>query len=186
MEKRHLHLLIHEEIYRLPEKFSITNELKADVKKTETEITNPNQVAEPEPQLVVSPQKSSLEDKKVATPSQKGTKIPTVQIAEESNVLPFAIFHSHANKTEIDLLNKIILACSLRPEQYKIFNDGYNQSIKFEKALVFVPKAKVFYTPIPHKDGEFLCSKPLAILLKDSNEKKKLWNALQSFLKSSN
>ncbi|MEO1255595.1 MAG: hypothetical protein AAFY41_12060, partial [Bacteroidota bacterium] len=64
----------------------------------------------------------------------------------------------------------------------KIFANGFDQSVKFKKALVFVPEAKAFYTPIPYKGSEFLCSKPLTELIKDQNEKAKLWGALQKFV----
>lgn len=160
MEKEHLHLLIHEEIYHLPEDQSIP--------KDSIETAEPSIVAEPEPEDV--------------TTIQEDVSIQENGAEDHSKEIAFAIFHDSVNEEEIALLHKIITACNIPEEQYQIFNTGFDQSVKFKRALVFVPEAKAFYTPIPYKNSEFLCSKPLSYLTNDQNEKAKLWGALQKFI----
>jgi len=173
MEKEHLHLLINEEIYRLPDESVVEEYAEAN---TETESL---QVAESEPEPIVNdekvePQDSLQEDSEGPAKQEKPTKT-----TEE---WPFAVFHSSSNEQELELLHKIIAACKVPTSDYKIFDQGFDQSVKFKKALVFVPEAKAFYEPIPYNGSEFLCSLPLAKLVQDQNEKAKLWGALQKFV----
>jgi len=160
MEKEHLHLLIHEEIYQLPE--------DQTSQKDYTETAEPSIVAKPEPEAV--------------TTIQEDVSIQENGAEDHSKEIAFAVFHDSVNEGEIVLLHKIIAACNIPDEHYQIFNTGFDQTVKFKKALVFVPEAKAFYTPIPYKNSEFLCSKPLSQLASDQNEKAKLWGALQKFI----
>lgn len=112
---------------------------------------------------------------------QESPEIPQHDL-DEPGEIPFAVFHSSNNASDIELLHKIIEACKLPEDQYKIFGGGFDQSVHFKKALVFVPEAKAFYTPIPYKNSEFLCSKPLDQISGDVQEKAKLWGALQKFV----
>jgi hypothetical protein len=167
MKKEHLHLLIHEEIYLLPDdKAPIDDDAIPVEGATEKTDTSP-----------IHQEIISEKDK----PAQESPTVPSIEPLEPEQ-LPFAIFHDSTEKNEIDLLEKIIAACNLPEHGYKIFGKGFDQSVKFKKALVFVPKAKAFYTPIPYKGSEFLCSKPLSELLSNKQEKAKLWNALQRFV----
>lgn len=209
MEKEHLHLLITEEIYRIPtdeiaetettsavvessEKVITVAEpeltISTSAKPVEKEITKEevvSEVKEPEPNIAdetkdetpVEPQ-SAKEKKEVP---HESPHIP-IHDLPDSQPLPFAVFHTSHDPAENKLLHKIIDACKVPSEQYKIFSNGFDAAVKFKKALVFVPEAKAFYTPIPYKGSEFLCSKPLSDLSKDPSEKAKLWGALQKFV----
>ncbi len=162
MKKEHLHLLIHEEIYQVPEKE--TTHYQQEVKETLL-------VSEPEPMVEQEEEKQREEPTK--TPMQEG---------EASKKWPLAIFYQTSNPAEIDLLHKIIVACELSSENYQVSSNGFDPSIHFNKAVVFSPTATAYYIPIPYKDSQFLCSKPLADLIKDQQEKTKLWNALRKFI----
>ena len=189
MEKEHLHLLIHEEIYRLPSDEIIEEK---DLEVSEVVIAEPS--SEPtsdQTDQAEKPETSETEevlnnDQQVEPESTQETKSEAnaQEPVQEENLeeLPFAIFHSSSNDAETELLQKIIDACKVPTDQYKIFNNGFDQTIKFKKALVFVQEAKGFYVPIPYKDSEFLCSKPLSQLIQDQGEKAKLWSALQKFV----
>lgn len=191
MEEENLHLFITEEIYLLEQ------DKKAEEQNQGSLDQSDERTAEPENEL---PQESSelpkeevtqeltqkVEEKTEETPAhiettQDSPEIPT-QSKESPKEIPFAVFHSSENASDIELLNKIIAACKVPQDQYKIFSGGFDQSIQFEKALVFVPEAKAFYTPIPYKNSEFLCSKPLDQISGDVQEKAKLWSALQAFV----
>ncbi len=179
MEKEHLHLLIHEEIYRLSSDELIEDlggkGLGEEAMKAKGEtVEDIPKVTQPEPETTSS-------DKSEEESTQESPEIPIHKV-DEPKELPFAVFHSSTDAAEIELLHKIIDACKISEDNYKIFNEGFDQSIRFKKALVFVPEAKAFYTPIPYKSSEFLCSKPLSLLIKDQNEKARLWGSLQKFI----
>ena len=185
-----MHLLIHEEIYLLSQDEIIKDESTVDVSE---EVQESSQLAEPELKSIAEKKDESNSEEQPTNednreqeqePIQEPPEIPITEV-EEPEELPFAVFHSSSDEAEIDLLHKIIDACKIPGDQYKIFSNGFDQEVKFKKALVFVPEAKAFYTPIPYKGSEFLCSKPLADLAKDKNEKVKLWGALQKFVSSS-
>jgi hypothetical protein len=200
MEKQHLHLLINEEIYR------IAGDEAISATKNETLVEEVNeapeesiQVSEPEPKPIAKQEESLVEEQPtpkpeptqqeeptidkpaVSKPTQESPEIP-VKKKDEPKVIPLAIFHSSTNQEEMELLQKIIDACKVPIEDYTIFENGFDQSVKFKKALVFVPEAKAFYTPIPYKNSHFLCSKPLADLASNQEEKGKLWVSLQKFV----
>lgn len=191
MENEHLHLLIHEEIYRLPEDES---EPVAEVESAapETEIAETQEV-ETEPAVEVVQEEVQVAEETVpkeevtavseesADYPQESPHIPHHDLPE-THVLPFAVFHTSHDPAENELLHKIIDACKVAKEDYKVFSNGFDPAVQFEKALVFVPEAKAFYTPIPYKKSTFLCSKPLDVLAADQNEKMKLWEALQKFV----
>ncbi|WP_370089701.1 hypothetical protein [Ekhidna sp.] len=186
MEKEHLHLLIHEEIYRLSSDEVITGEAVVEEMST-SENLQENEVAEPESEPIAKQEDAKGEtetvnkDETENEPKQESPAIPIHEV-EEPTEIPFAIFHSSTDEDEIALLQKIIDACKVPADDYKIFGNGFDQSVRFKKALVFIEKAKAFYSPIPYKGSEFLCSKPLTDLAKDQNEKAKLWGALQKFV----
>ncbi len=191
MEKEHLHLFITEEIYLLSqdqkaEVQSQSQSLQEDEptltspeeseKKTEDQLLEQTDHVEVKPQTEVSKEiPAHIETK------QESPEIPHHDL-EEPGDIPFAVFHSSHDVSDIELLHKIIDACKLPKDQYKIFGGGFDQSVHFKKALVFVPEAKAFYTPIPYKNSEFLCSKPLDQISGDVQEKAKLWGALQKFV----
>lgn len=170
MEKEHLHLLIHEEIYRLPAD-QTDNEVNAS-ENTSKEVKEPAQVSEPQPEYT----------EKVLVKDEKESKTVEIPAVEQPKELPFAVFHSSTNEQEVALLHKIIAACKLPADEYQIFEKGFDKSVKFKKALVFVSEARAFYSPIPYKGSEFLCSKPLSDLNSNQQEKAKLWSALQKFI----
>ena len=186
MEKEHLHLLIHEEIFRLPEDEVVMEETAAIVETGE--VQDSSMVAEPEPETVAKQKEPVAEqpaaEKKEMSEEEHHQESPHIPHHDlpDSKPLPFAVFHSSHDPAENELLHKIIDACKIPKSDYKIFSNGFDQSVKFKKALVFVPEAKAFYTPIPYKGSEFLCSKPLSMLAADVKEKAKLWGALQKFV----
>lgn len=185
MEKEHLHLLINEEIYRIGGDEVISVPAKEEIAKETTDevVEQPTQVAEPEPKPLA--QQEEKQERAKPQPTQESPEIPTrkkEEVKDEPKEIPLAIFHSSTNQEEMALLQKIIDACKVPTEDYTIFENGFDQSIQFKKALVFVPEAKAFYTPIPYKKSHFLCSKPLADLTNDQQEKGKLWVALQKFV----
>lgn len=184
MEKENLHLLIDEEIYLLPQD-EITGE---EAKDQSEEVQEPSQVAEPEPEPVAKKEEVEVKEPESETKEaieedhhQDSPHIPHHDLPD-SRPLPFAVFHTSHDPAENELLHKIIDACKIPESDYKIFSNGFDQAVKFKKALVFVPEAKAFYTPIPYKGSEFLCSRPLSMLAADVNEKAKLWEALQKFV----
>ncbi len=185
MEKEHLHLLIHEEIYRLP-----TDELIEGKDLEASEVAPAEPSSEPTTELAEKPETTETDEvlnndqlvEPVSTQETKSETISQEPIQEKLEELPLAIFHSSSNDAETELLQKIIDACKVPTDQFKIFNSGFDQTIKFKKALVFVQEAKGFYVPIPYKNSEFLCSKPLSQLIQDQGEKAKLWSALQKFV----
>ena len=187
MEKEHLHLLIHEEIYRLPEDqvFSV-EELDEQTASTDVAkgVQESIQVAEPVSKLEETEAKQAKPETKEKPKEEHHQESPHIPHHDlpDAKPLPFAVFHTSHDPVENELLHKIIDACKIPEGDYKIFSNGFDQSVKFKKALVFVPEAKAFYTPIPYKGSEFLCSKPLSILAADVNEKAKLWRALQKFV----
>lgn len=196
MEKNHLHLLIHEEIYRIDgdEALPSTSEVSSEDVATEQVSNVTTKVSEPKSDPLVKSNEEvkemvELEVKEVAkentteTSHQDSPEIPIRQKEEEKETIPFAVFHSSSNTEEMELLQKIIDACKIPEAEYIIYSKGFDQSVLFKKALVFVPEAKAFYSPIPYKGSQFLCSKPLSDLAKDQQEKGKLWVALQAFLK---
>ncbi|WP_421762946.1 hypothetical protein [Ekhidna sp.] len=184
MEKENLHLLINEEIYLLPQDKLIEDET---LDKTE-EVQESTTVAEPEPELLAKQEKAAPEQPKPASKEepeevhhQESPHIPHHDLPD-SKPLPFAVFHTSHAPAENELLHKILDACKVPESDYKIFSNGFDQSVMFKKALVFVPEAKAFYTPIPYKGSEFLCSKPLDQISGNVQEKAKLWAALQKFV----
>lgn len=186
MERENLHLLINEEIYLLPqdqlveEQESLKEIERHEPKSISEEVQEPSNVSEPEPKLEAAPKKALTTEPQEEHP-QESPHIP-VHDLPESEALPFAVFHTSADLSENELLHKIIDACKIPEDQYKVFSHGFDQSVKFKKALVFVPEAKAFYTPIPYKGSEFLCSKPLDQISGNVQEKAKLWEALQKFV----
>lgn len=195
MEEENLHLFITEEIYLLEqdkkaEELSQGTLDQVDEKTTEPE-DEPNQESpelskqevteEPVPEVEVKKEVKTEETPAHVESKQDSPEIPT-HSRDSPKEIPFAVFHSSENSSDIELLNKIIAACKVPQDQYKIFGGGFDQSIQFKKALVFVPEAKAFYTPIPYKSSEFLCSKPLDQISGDVQEKAKLWSALQAFV----
>lgn len=187
MEKEHLHLLIHEEIFRLPEDEGIAD--KVELEETAStdvaeEVQESNQVAEPVSKLEETETKQTKPETKEKPKEEHHQESPHIPHHDlpDAKPLPFAVFHTSHDPVENELLHKIIDACKIPEGDYKIFSNGFDQTVKFKKALVFVPEAKAFYTPIPYKGSEFLCSKPLSVLAADVNEKAKLWGALQKFV----
>lgn len=195
MEKQHLHLLINEEIYRIGGDEVAETTIEGTIQKEEiveeevdktrnNDVDATSQVSELEPESIKEEAKQS-ETPEIPKPTKESPKIPEMKTQEEVvTEIPLAIFHDSTNPAEMELLQKIIDACKVPSDDYVIFKNGFDQSVKFKKGLVFVPKAKAFYTPIPYKNSHFLCSKPLSDLANDQQEKGKLWVALQRFVLS--
>ena len=154
MDRDHLHLLINEEIY----------------------LINQDEVeGAPEPS---APPMEAV-DTVVAEPAKEEESAEPAPVSEK--VLPVAIFHESTKESELELLNKIIDACKLDSGSFEVFANGFNKAVKFEKALVFVERAKKFYASVPYKGGEILCARPLSVIIHDQQEKAKLWGALKSY-----
>ena len=170
MDQNHLHLLIDEEIYIIGKDAESTEE------KVETSPGENLAVAEPEEEQ--SPPEEVKRGHIEETPTIPETPIEP----EKEKVIPVAIFHESSSESEIELLKKIIEACKLTPDQYEVFANGFNKEVKFQKALVFVAKAKTFYTSIPYQGSQILCSKPLNEIASNQQEKVKLWGALKEYL----
>ncbi|MBC6401624.1 MAG: DNA polymerase III subunit psi [Ekhidna sp.] len=162
MNKTHLHLLINEEIYR------INREQNGGIPPKDAIVEH------------------KTEDAQISSKEQQNGHLE--EVAEirnkkpEEHVIPLAIFHDSSSEPDLQLLQKIIDACKLEKETYTIFGSGFNKELKFDKALVFVAKSKTFYEPIPYREGQILCSKPLGQISNDQQEKAKLWGALQKFI----
>ena len=161
MDQEHLHLLINEEIY------AIGKEAKVSPDESQETISD------------VAPKK----DKEIKRGHIEET--PSIPVAMEEStekVIPIAIFHESSSESDLELLQKIIGACKLSPEQYQVFASGFNKKVQFKKALVFVASAKKFYESVLYQDGQILCSKPLSEIANNQQEKAKLWGALKVFL----
>ena len=180
MEKEHLHHLLTEEIYLLPQDQVDGPSEPSALEQEEPEISEETEIED------TTDLAQTKEEVEPETPAHIETKQESPEIPhhdlEEPGEIPFAVFHSSNNADDIELLHKIIDACKLPQDHYKIFGGGFDQTVHFKKALVFVPEAKAFYTPIPYKNSMFLCSKPLDQISGDVQEKAKLWNALQKFV----
>jgi len=168
MDPEHLHLFINEEIYVLSDKSAPEKE---NDKNEDTKVKE-------EPVVVEVKEEEISKDHQEETPS-----IPDVQVdVQTHDKISLAIFHEATNPSEVELLQKIIEACNLEKSKYQVFANGFNKEVTFNKALVFVSKAKAFYEPIPYQESQILCSKPLSVLSNDPQEKAKLWGALQKFI----
>ncbi|WP_436517309.1 hypothetical protein [Ekhidna sp. To15] len=193
MKREHLHHFITEEIYILPQDENIAEHLQSQAIEEEVESTNNSPIDKSEQkvekqvveELEQKPKKQEVVESE-ETPAHIETKQESPEIPhhdlEDAGEISFAVFHNSHDASDIELLHKIIDACKLPHDQYKIFGGGFDQSVHFKKALVFVPEAKAFYTPIPYKNSMFLCSKPLDQISGDVQEKAKLWGALQKFV----
>ena len=185
MDKEHLHLLIDEEIY-------LINEVRHDVSVTqESDQKDTREVEEVEEVMESHSPTIHIDQEELDHPHKEETpKIPEVHhhsTASEENKsqpIPLAIFHEASNEAEIALLQKIIDACNLKTEDYQVFANGFNKEVRFIKGLIFTGTAKKYYTPVPYQKSQFLCSKPLAEIINDVQEKGKLWIALKSFVKT--
>lgn len=191
MQQEHLHLFITEEIYRLPEDMQseeIVEPVATENISTEEIPDEPQVEVAKEPEVAIEKEVDVAQSSEQSeeTPAHIETKQESPEIPhhdlEPSKDIPFAVFHSSNNASDIELLHKIIDACKIPEGEYKIFGGGFDQSVHFKKALVFVPEAKAFYTPIPYKNSVFLCAKPLDQISGDVQEKAKLWAALQKFV----
>lgn len=183
MDDQHLHLLIDEDIYVIQDEQANGEGEKVLAPDPQDKSEQRADESEEEKDLAIhiDPPKED-EEYHEETP-----KIPEVHhheelATEEDTIIPLAVFHEASANDEIELLQKIIDACGIEKDQYQVFANGFNKEVKFKKGLVFVAEAKAFYTPIPYKESEFLCSKPLSVLKADVQEKGKLWNALKSFV----
>ena len=180
MDREHLHLLINEDIYLLPQE-------EKTLKLNKEQVSISEITANEHPEITPDSKQIAPEESEKEVPEET-PKIPELQpIREEvappvQKPIPLAVFHESDNDAEIGLLQKIINACKIPEENYQVFANGFNQEVLFDKALVFVAKAKAFYAPIPYKGSQFLCSKPLSVLINDQQEKAKLWAALQKFV----
>ncbi|MEM0938385.1 MAG: DNA polymerase III subunit psi [Bacteroidota bacterium] len=169
MDKEYLYLLIHENIYLVDESKSelIPKEQKGEEQKSPLKTI-----------------KSVSDEVKVA----KDNAYELADIPEEKQkrpggqVVSIAIFHESSDRSDLELLQKIIEACKLSNDQYQVFANGFNKEVSFEKALVFVSKAKIFYQVIPYQNSHILCSKPLNQIAGNPQEKAMLWKALQGFI----
>lgn len=178
MDDQHLHLFIDEDIYVIQDEQAIV----AEEKELATDSQKQEEIEAEEPLTIHVDPPSEDEEYHEETP-----KIPEVHHHEELEskeeaIIPLAVFHEATATDEVELLQKIIDACGIEKDQYQVFANGFNKEVKFKKGLVFVAEAKAFYTPIPYKESQFLCSKPLSILKANVQEKGKLWNALKSFV----
>ena len=183
MEKEYLHLLINEEIYRISDQSEykgLVNEPQNQL-AYEQETVQSNEVAELVADQENNSRKEEQEPHKANKEHHDTPEIPNITVGEIEE-LDFAVFHSSKEKAELDLIHKIIDACKLAEGTYKIFGDGFDESVQFKKALVFVNTGKKYYEPIQHKMGSFLCSRPASVLMNDQNQKIELWNALKAFL----
>jgi len=156
MENEHLHLLINEEIYAIESQAS-SDQLQVD---SEESIVD-NQQSTEDPVI-----------EKINTNSQ-------TQSTEKINI---AFIHQTNNPDELDLLNKIIGACKLETQNFKVLKEG--EPIQFEKAVIFTDSASSYCIPSTTTEGEIMYSKPLNILYHSPEEKRKLWGALQEFVKA--
>lgn len=187
MEREHIHHLITEEIYLLPQdKIAMDGENREPVEEAAPSTDISKEESESIEKPVTAENEEAPKEAKKETPAhietqQESPEIPHHDL-EDPGEIPFAVFHNSHDASDIELLHKIIDACKLPHDQYKIFGGGFDQTVHFKKALVFVPEAKAFYTPIPYKNSMFLCSKPLDQISGDVQEKAKLWGALQKFV----
>ena len=172
MEKENLHLLINEEIYLIRDKTEVEEVTKEPIAAEALQAKEPEAIKLDPPEIDHEHHEETPHIPEVKTLQEKTEK-----------AIPFAVFHESSDPAEIDLLQKIIAACNLENTHFKVFANGFNKEVKFEKALVFVTTAKAYYTPVPYQQSQFLCSQPLSVLLSDQQVKAKLWTALKAFLK---
>lgn len=184
MDPADLHLLLDEEIYLIQEETS-AEQIESSLPQQE-EAARPA-VDAPQEEEDVPTAKAGAEDTPVEAPLPPQPEAATsAQDAEQAKasdpIIPVAIFHETTSQADLALLDKIISACKLDHGTFQIMANGFSKEVTFQKALVFVEKSKAFYEPIPYRDGQILCSRPLHQIAVDQGEKAKLWGALQQFL----
>lgn len=153
MENEHLHLLINEEIYVI--------EGQATSEKLQENIEKPT-VSSPQPDKVIESTKGEVKEVE---------SIPQIKIA---------FIHNSDKPEELELLNKIIGACKLNSQNFKVLKKG--EPIQYEKAIIFTNSANSYYQSSRTPEGEVIHSKPLTELNSSPEEKGKLWSALKEFL----
>jgi len=177
IDPEHLHLLIHEEIY-------LINERKEEIEEVVNDTAMIPKHSEREEDTVEVVGKEELTIQEEETP-QRVDETPTPEVSVErlsKHTVPLAIFHEATSDADLQLLQKIIDACKLENDSYEVYANGFNKEVTFEKAVVFVEKAKKFYSPIAYQQSQILCSKPLHLIANNQQEKAKLWGALKGFI----
>ncbi|MEP1097283.1 MAG: hypothetical protein ABJG78_19360 [Cyclobacteriaceae bacterium] len=161
MESEHLHFLINEEIYAVKPQ---TNHDKSHVDHVQSSVdAGVSTVANKEPLK--------------GSGAEKTDTNLQVQPIEKIKI---AFIYQSSNSDELELLNKIIGACKLEAQDFKVFKEG--ESAHFEKAVIFTDSASSYCIPSTKAEGEIMYSKPLNILFHSPEEKRELWGALQSFV----
>jgi hypothetical protein len=97
---------------------------------------------------------------------------------EDEVIIEFAFFHNSQNQEEIELLDKIIAACKLTPDQFKIIHSLDTSSLNFNKGIVFKEKAPNYYS----QSGNVIYSKPLKVLMNSKTDKAELWGILKKLI----
>ncbi len=110
----------------------------------------------------------------------RGLETPINSTIKKVETVPIVFVHNSDNAQELELLNKIIVACRLDQKNFKILKMGEN--VMYRKAIIFTDASANYYQPQENDETITLYSKPLNILMNSKDEKGELWKALKGLV----
>lgn len=194
MEKKHLHLLINEEIY-------VIDETQSHQQLSESGLQNGENSLNPGGKISTTDVHQSPKDDKGMTKPESHSKTsaidsstddsglignkkdlptadtPSMEVIEKVQI---AFIHDSNKAEELALLDKIVAACKLEASIFKILRHG--EKIEYEKGILFTESTSSFYQATESGHTQILYSRPLHVLMSSKEEKGKLWNALKEFV----
>ncbi len=122
----------------------------------------------------------------IKKPVEESGSTPTVlekkeDLPERKEKIRIVFIHHTTKQEELDLLNKIVAACKIAREDYRLITEK-SMEISAAKAIVFTESSSNYYTPFSTQGSEELHSKPLHVLMNSKEDKAKLWGALKTFI----
>ena len=110
---------------------------------------------------------------------EKKDEVTEVKQEVKKPKIKFAFIHNSDSKDELELLNKIIEACKISPEDFYIGSD--DSMVDFSKAVYFKESKNEYYEVQSEGPRSLIYSKPLSVLQSSKDDKAKLWAALKAF-----
>ena len=96
----------------------------------------------------------------------------------------FIVFYELQTPEELDLLNKIVVACRSDKTQIKLCPDVEKEKeYTYKKAIIFTEHTSTFYKIIKNENNSLVVyAHPLSVLQNSKEDKKKLWKVIQVFI----
>ncbi len=160
MEEGHLKLFLTEELYLLPKDSIPTDKApKASVSESATEALPLN--SEHTPEVLKTP------------------------IAEEATKYPIVVISESLSKDEKELMNKILMAVNVKPNQIHHIIGQPGTSLSYDKLIVFgafeIEGVGSEYYNVTRTTQMSLRAKPLSEVNGNREEKTRLWNSLKTW-----